>query len=80
MGYQTLNLSTCVESSIDTKTDRNRQKGKKKKLERIPCVRYHVSHVTCHAAIDPPPANSPIMNSRLVRKALKTLNKEAKNH
>ena len=39
-----MNLSTCTDSSTDTKTDRNGQKGKRM---------YQVSHVTCHAYARP---------------------------
>ena len=48
MGYETLNLSICADSSNDTKTDR---KGKRKN-EREKIHVFHlmcqVSHVTCH--------------------------------
>ena len=47
-----LNLSTCADSSTDTKADRKRLKGKKKKtLMKImchaSCFICHMSHVTC---------------------------------
>ena len=53
--WESLNLLT--DSSTNTKTDRNGQKGKKKKKS---CVSYHmsgvtfhVSPVTCHLSLTP---------------------------
>ena len=87
-----LNLSTCVNSSTATNTDR---KGRRKRRRKMSCVRCHVSGVTrhvspltCHlwitptaTATDPPNANSPIMHSRLVCKEPKTkkIQKRKKN-
>ena len=73
-----MNLSTCVDSSTNTITDRNRQNGTNnfwQKKFHGSGVRCHVSSVSCHlsltvtaTATDPPPANSPTMQSRLVCK------------
>ena len=41
---ETLNPSTCADTSTDTKTDKNKQKGR----EKMSCVMCHVSHVACH--------------------------------
>ena len=62
----------CVDSSTNTKADRNRQKG-----ATVTCL---LSLKLTATATDPPTANSPIMHSRLVckdpktRKNFKTLN------
>ena len=47
---ETLNLPMCADSSTDTKTDKNGQKGKKKKkiMCQVSCVTCHLSPVTCH--------------------------------
>ena len=84
--YETLNLSTCADSSTNTKSQKN---IKKKNLClffsircqvsdvrcHVSCVTCHLSYVTCHisitptvTAMDPPPANSPTMHIRMVRK------------
>ena len=42
---ETLNLSTCVDSSTDTKTDKNGQKEKKKIIF---FCKWHVLRVSCH--------------------------------
>ena len=46
-----MNISTCADRSIDTKTHRKGQKDKKKKKRKtIIIVICHVSHVICHVS------------------------------
>ena len=67
----TLNLSTCGNSSTDTRRKNNQEKNQ----FHVSCVMCHVSPdpVTCHislmpsaTATDPPPDNLPTMDSRFV--------------
>ena len=67
--WETLNLLTCLDSSTDTKTDRN-----------VACHMLPITNANIHSH-SPPPANSPIMYSRLVRKDQRNRNiSKAKNH
>ena len=80
----TLDLSTYADSSSNTKMDRNGQKiNVICHVSHVPCqlscVMCCMSHVTCHLSLtptasdtDPPPANSPILQSKLVCKDPKT--------
>ena len=77
-----LNLSTCADSSTNPETYRNREKGKEEQkyvMCQILHVLWHVLRFTWHLSLTltatdtkPPPANSTIMQSRLVCKDLKT--------
>ena len=44
---ETLHLLTCADSNTDTKTDRNRQKGERRKTLNEFCIRCHNSCVRC---------------------------------
>ena len=80
----------CVGSRNNTKTDRNKQKGRKELIFlNVSCVTCCMWHVACHlsltptaTATNPPLANFPIMNGRLVPKITQTLKnfQNAKNH
>ena len=65
----------CADTSTHTKTGRNGQKRQKKQKKYIMChvihVMYHLSLTQTATATNPPPANSPIMHSRLVLKSQK---------
>ena len=83
---ETLNISTFADSSTDTITDRNGEKEKKKNEKKklksgkekcyvslsLTCYVSPVTNANSHSQKPPPPANSPTMHSRLVRKDLKT--------
>ena len=83
---ETLDFTMFADSSTDTKADRNRWKGgRKRKKERIifqvSGVRCQVSHFTRPRSLTPtakatdlPPTNSPDMHSRLVCKNPKIQN------
>ena len=60
---ETLNLLTCADSSTDTKTERNGQKG-----YCMSCVTFLLSLTPTATSTDPHPGNSPIKHSRLACK------------
>ena len=86
---ETQNLSMCADSSINTKTDRNRRKGRENEcvmcqewhvMRQVSSVMCHMSPVTCH--MSPVTCHmSPvtIANSRSIMHS-KLLCKEQKNY
>ena len=70
---ETLNLLTCADSSTDTKTERNGQKG-----YCMLCVIFLLSLTPTATSTDPHPGNSPIKHSRLACKDPKS-QKQIKN-
>ena len=86
---ETLNLLTCADSSIDTKTDRNGQKSRffLNVIFHVSPVMCHMSRVTCHLSLTPtataadhPPANPPLCTRGCFAKTQKPENcKNGKN-
>ena len=75
----TLNLSTCSDSSTNTKMTNENVSSVRFHMScvmcHVSCIMCHMSRVTCHLSLTPtvtstypPPAISPIMHSRLVHK------------
>ena len=71
--------SKCADSRTNSKTDKNGQKRPKNVMCHMSC---HLSLMPTATATNPPPAKSPITDSRLVCKRQKEEEKveNAKNH